>query len=129
MVSVSVEVWAIGQDVAVRLLLGLNASLAFLLELVLLAVAVAIGVLLPASVPVRIGVAVLLPVLVVAVWARWMAPRAARRLASDGRLLLQTGLFAIAVVGLASVGQVGWAVVFAALVAVRIVLGVRLGRV
>lgn len=112
-----------------RFLPGLNASLAFLLELALLVAAVATGVLLPASLPVRIGVAVLLPVLVVSVWTRWMAPRAARRLSPSGRLLLQTGLFAVAVVGLAAVGQVGWAVVFAALVAVRIVLGVRLGRV
>lgn len=131
MVRASVEVnsFRVGQDVAVRFLLGLNASLAFLLELALLVAGVAIGLLLPASLPVRIGVAVLLPVLVVLVWARWMAPRASRHLSPSGRLLLQTGLFAIAVVGLTAVGQVGWAVVFAALVAVRIVLGVRLGRI
>lgn len=112
-----------------RILLGVNASLAFLLELALLGAAVAIGLLLPTALPIRITLAVLLPVVVVLVWGRWMAPRASRRLAASGRLLLQTGLFAIAVVGLAALGQVGWAVLFAALVAVRIVLGVRLGRI
>jgi hypothetical protein len=113
----------------VRFLLGLNATLAFLLELALLCAAVAIGLLLPAPLPVRLGVAVLLPVLVIAVWARWVAPRARRRLAPRSRLLVQTALFAAAVLGLAVLGQVLWAVVLAVLVAIRTGLGLRLGQV
>ncbi|GAA2748647.1 hypothetical protein GCM10009869_01240 [Amnibacterium kyonggiense] len=117
------------QDVAVRSLLGLNAALAFLLELALLVAAVAIGLLLPAPLAVRIVVAVVLPVLVIAFWAVAMAPRAPRRLAPSRRLIAQTVLFALAVVGLAVVGQVVWALVLAVLVAVRIALGVRVGRI
>jgi hypothetical protein len=113
----------------VRSLLGLNATLAFLLELALLAAAVAIGLLLPGPLVVRIVVAVLLPVVVIAVWAVVMAPRSTRRLPSRQRLLVQTVLFALAVVALATLGQVVWAVVLAALFAVRIGLGARLGRI
>jgi uncharacterized membrane protein YagU involved in acid resistance len=113
----------------VRFLLGLNATLAFVLELALLAAAVAIGLLLPAPLAVRIVVAVLLPALVIAFWAVVMAPRAARRLAPPQRLLAQTTLFAVAVLALAILGQVVWAVVLAVLFAVRIGLGARLGRI
>ena len=112
-----------------RFLLGLNATLAFLLELALLAAAVAIGLLLPAPLAVRIAVAVLLPAIVIAVWAIWVAPRAARRLAPPSRLIVQIVLFAVAVLGLAVAGQVLWAVVLAALVAIRTGLGVRIGQV
>jgi hypothetical protein len=119
----------IGQDVAVRFLPGLNATLAFLLELALLAAAVAIGLLLPAPLAVRVVVAVLLPVLVIAVWALAVAPRAPRRLAPGPRLLVETVLFALAVAGLAVLGQVLWAVVLTVLVAIRIALGVRLQQV
>lgn len=112
-----------------RFLPALNATLAFLLELALLAAGVTIGLLLPASLAVRIVVAVLLPVLVIAVWAVLMAPRSARRLPARQRLLVQTALFALAVVVLAALGQVVWALVLAVLVAVRIGLGVRVGRI
>lgn len=112
-----------------RSLLGLNATLAFLLELGLLGAAVAIGLLLPAPLGVRIAVAVLLPATVIAVWAVWVAPRASRRLAPPSRLLLQIGLFAVGVLGLAVSGQVLWALVLAVLVAIRTGLGVRIGQV
>ncbi len=112
-----------------RFLLGLNATLAFLLELALLAAAVAIGLLLPAPLGVRIAAAIVLPALVIAVWAIWVAPRAPRRLGPPSRLIVQIVLFAIAVLGLAVSGQVLWAIVLAVLVAVRTGLGVRVGQV
>ena len=112
-----------------RILLGVNATLAFLLELALLAAGVAIGLLLPAPLAVRIVVAVVLPALVIVVWALAMAPRARRRLAPAPRLLAETVLFALAVAGLAVLGQVVWAIVLAALVAIRIGLGVRLRQI
>lgn len=112
-----------------RVLIGVNAVLALVLELALLAAAVATGLLLPAPPPVRVTAAVVLPAAVVAVWARWVAPRAPRRLGARGRLLLQTLLFAAAVLALAAAGGVAWAVALAALVGVRLVLGLRLGRV
>ncbi|WP_375387766.1 DUF2568 domain-containing protein [uncultured Amnibacterium sp.] len=112
-----------------RSLLGLNAALAFLLELALLAAAVAIGLLLPAPLPVRVAAAVLLPAAVILVWALLVAPRARRRLADEPRLLLQVALFAAAVAGLAALGALWWAVALAVLVAARTVLGARLGRI
>ena len=112
-----------------RFLLGLNATLAFLLELALLAAGVAIGLLLPAPLVVRIVVAVLLPVLVIVLWARLMAPRSARRLPASRRLLVQTVLFAVAVVALAALGQVLSAIVLAVLAAARIGLGVQVRRI
>lgn len=112
-----------------RLLPGLNAALALLLELALLVAFVAIGLLLPAAPPVRIAVAVVLPVAVVAVWAVLLAPRSAKRLAPGARLIAQAVLFAFAVFGLAALGQVDWALALAVLAAVRLVLGARLGRV
>lgn len=112
-----------------RLLLGLNATLAFVLELALLATGVAVALLLPGPLPVRIVVAVMLPVAVIAIWGVWVAPRATRRLSPQGRLMTQIGLFAVAVVALAAVGQVVWAVALAVLVAVRVGLGVRLQQI
>ncbi len=112
-----------------RVLSGVNAVLALVLELALLGALVAVGLLLPLPLPVRIALAVLLPAVVVAVWGVWLAPRSARRLEPRRGLLLQTALFAAVVVALAAVGAVGWAAVLALLTAVRLVLGVRLGRV
>jgi hypothetical protein len=107
----------------------LTATLAFLLELALLAAAIVIGLLLPAPPAVRVAAAVVLPVLVIAVWAVWVAPRSRRRLAAPSRLIVQIVLFALAVLALAVLGQVVWALVLAVLVAIRTGLGVRLGRI
>lgn len=112
-----------------RALTGVNAVLALVLELALLGALVAVGLLLPAPLPVRIAAAVLLPAAVIAVWGVWLAPRASRRLGSRERLLLQTLLFAVAVVALAALGATGWAALLALLVVVRLLLGLRLGRV
>ena len=112
-----------------RLLGGINAGLALLLELALLGAGVAIGLALPGPLGVRIAVAVLLPVAVIAVWAVRVAPRAPRRLPDRARLLTETVLFALGVLGLAAVGAVGWAIALAVLSAARLALGVRLGRV
>lgn len=112
-----------------RSLLGLNAVLAFLLEVALLVAAVVIGLLLPAPMAVRLAAAILLPAAVVVVWGLLVAPRARRRLADGPRLLVQVALFALAAGGLAAVGEVVWAIVLAVLVAARTLLGARLGRV
>ena len=68
-----------------RILLGANATLAFLLELALLAAGVAIGLLLPAPLAVRIVVAVVLPALVIVVWGLALAPRTTSMTAVDTR--------------------------------------------
>ena len=112
-----------------RVAIGLNAALALLLELALLVAAVAIGLAVPGPLLLRVALAVLLPAAVVVVWAVWMAPRAARRLPARNRLLLETVLLALAVVGLAATGAVAWALALTVLAAVRLLLGARLGRV
>ena len=112
-----------------RVLAGTNAVLALISELALLAAGIAIGLTLPAPLPVRVVVAVVLPVAVLAVWAFGVGPRAPRRLPARQRLLVETALFAVGVLGLAAVGLTVWALVLALLVAVRFVLGAQLGRV
>lgn len=112
-----------------RALTGVNAVLALVLEIALLAAFAAVGLLLPAPTGVRVAAAILLPVAVVAAWAVLLAPRSGRRLGARGRLLLQAGLSALAVVALATLGAVGWAAALALLAAVRLLLGARTGRV
>jgi hypothetical protein len=103
--------------------------LALVAELALLAAAVLIGLALPAPLGVRIVAAVLLPVAVIVVWGLLIAPRAARRLAPRPRALVQAGLFALAVLALAVLGLLGWAVALAVLAAARLALGGAIGRI
>lgn len=71
----------------------------FLLELAMLAALAVAGA---AVSPV---LAVVLPVLAAAVWARWIAPKSRRRLADPVRLAVELALFAAAGIGLAAVGH------------------------
>lgn len=106
-----------------------NAVFALLMELVLLGAAVLIGLRLPAPAPVAVGAAVLLPALVVAIWAFALAPRSATRLGTTGRLAAQALLFALAAIGVAAVGLWPLAAVIAAAASVRLGLGVAVKRV
>jgi hypothetical protein len=63
----------------------------------------------------RVGAAVLLPVAGAAVWGRWVAPRAARRLPDPSRLGVEVVLFGGAAAGLVSVGASAWAVALGSL--------------
>jgi Protein of unknown function (DUF2568) len=113
----------------VRFAILINAVLALLTEIGLLAAAIAIGVLTPAPLPVRIVLAVLLPVAVIVVWGALLAPRARRRLGPGARLLTEAVLFALAAVGLALVGATVAAVALTVVAAVRLILGAAVGRV
>lgn len=106
-----------------------NAVLALLTELGLLAAAVAIGLLWPAPLGVRIVLAVVLPVLVIAVWGVLLAPRAPARVGPRARLLTEAALFALAAVGLALVGAAVAAVVLTVAAGARLILGAAIGRV
>ena len=112
-----------------RLLVGLNAVLALLLELALLAAAVVIGLRLPVPFPAAVVLAVAVPAAVITVWGLLLAPRAGHRLGPGGRLLAETALFALAAGGLAATGLPVVGVVLAVLAAVRLMLGTALGRV
>jgi hypothetical protein len=85
----------------------------FLTELALMGVLVWAG--LGASLPLaaRIVVAVAAPVLAMAIWGLWVAPRARRRLRDPLRLAVELVLFALAATALALTGPVLAAVVFA----------------
>jgi hypothetical protein len=84
----------------------------FLGELVLLAVLVIAGARLGGSTALRIVLAVALPAAAAVLWARWLAPRAARRLANPARLAAKIAVFAVAAVLLAVAGLPIWAAVF-----------------
>ncbi|MBD5785195.1 YrdB family protein [Cellulosimicrobium terreum] len=64
------------------------------------------------TLPVLLGVllALALPATAVAVWARWLAPRAARRLSQPWRLDAQIALFVAAGLVVAASGLVWWGV-------------------
>jgi hypothetical protein len=61
---------------------------------------------------------ILLGIAVIAVWAAWVAPKAQRRLADPMRLIVELGIFALATVAFAEVGQIVLAIVFAVAAAV-----------
>jgi hypothetical protein len=63
---------------------GVNLAVRFVLELCALAALAYGGFLVPGPLPVRIGLAVLLPVGAAVVWGRWVAPRATIRCPTRG---------------------------------------------
>jgi hypothetical protein len=72
----------------------------------------------------RVALAVLLPLVAVAVWGRLVAPRASRRLPDPARLVVETALFVVSAVGLALAGS-EWAGVVYGVVAVLVAVLVR----
>ena len=107
----------------------INAVLALLTELGLLAAAIAIGLLAPLPPAARITLAVLLPVVVIAVWGVLLAPRSPARVGPRARLLTEAVLFALAAAGLAVVGATLPAVLLTVAAAARLILGAGIGRV
>lgn len=60
------------------------------------------------------------PLLAILLWSLFVAPKAPRRLADPGRLLLESALFAGGVAALLATGQPTLALVFGGLVAVNL---------
>jgi Protein of unknown function (DUF2568) len=83
-----------------------------LAELAMLAALVYVGVVLPGSVLGRIVLVVVLLAVFVAVWGRWLAPRAPRRLAPVPGLVVKVVVFAVGAALLAWAGPLGLAVAF-----------------
>lgn len=102
-----------------------NLALAFLLELAALLAYAAAGALMPegwlqpVAGVIGAGVFILL-------WGIWAAPRAKRRLRGVQLIWFKAAVFAVAVLVVALAGQPVWAGVFAALVALHLVLALRL---
>jgi Na+/melibiose symporter-like transporter len=113
----------------VRFAILVNAVLALATEIALLVAAVGIGLLTPAPLPLRVVLAVLLPVAVIVVWGTLLAPRAVRRVGPRARLLTEAALFALAAVGLALVGAAIPAVALTVVAGARLILGAAVGRV
>ena len=99
---------------------GVNLGLRFLLELAMLAALAWTGAELGTSRVTSFALAVALPLAAAAVWARWVAPKAARRLTDPRRLLVELVLFGATAAGLAAIGHPLLAVAFAVLVVANI---------
>ena len=112
-----------------RLAILINAVLALLTELGLLAAAISIGVLAPFPQVLRVALAVVLPAAVIAIWAALLAPRSSRRVGPRARLLTEAALFAFAAIGLALVDAGLPAVLLTVAAGARLILGAAIGRV
>jgi hypothetical protein len=64
-------------------------------------------------------------VVVILLWAVWVAPKSARRLADPARIVLELVIFGTAAAAFASVGQTVLAIVFAVAAAVSAALSRR----
>jgi hypothetical protein len=109
---------------------GLNLGAAFLLELAALAALGYWGAQAGGGAPGKIALAVGAPLLAAVVWGLFLAPRAVLqappgggpRLSLPWRLLMKIGVFGTAAVALYAAGQPELAAVFAAAVAVNLIL-------
>src|SRR6058998_1645786 len=89
-------------------LTSIASMLRFVLELALLAAISYFGFTFGGLVGWVLGLG--LPVIVIAIWGAFVAPRAVRRLADPARLVLELVLFALGMGALAAVGQWPWGV-------------------
>jgi len=96
----------------------------FLTEPALLAALAVTGWRLGEPLVMRVLLAVLLPLVAVAVWGRLVAPRASGRLADPARLAVEVTLFTVSALGLALAGF-AWAGVLYGVVAVGVALLIR----
>ena len=97
----------------------LNLGLAFLLELLL---ALAVGFCayaLPLSLPLKAGLTVLAPAVLILFWSLFLAPKARSRMPMPGLLLTKLVLFGASAAGLYGVGGTGPAIAFGALILVN----------
>jgi hypothetical protein len=100
-------------------------TVAFLSELLLLGALGVVGWRLGTGALISIALAALYPALAALIWALWVAPRAARRLADPWRLVGQIALFLVAAALAVITGMAVWGVLLAvvgiaAFVAVRV---------
>lgn len=91
---------------------GLLGVLAFLCELVMIGLLAVAGWRLGTSSPTSITLAVLLPAVAIAIWARWMAPTSRHRLRRGPRVVAQTALFIAVGTACIYAGLTTWGIVF-----------------
>jgi hypothetical protein len=93
--------------------IGPVSTLAFVCELFMVALLVFAGASLGSSL-VSIALAVVLPVLAVLIWARWLAPTSRHRLRDPARFVAQVVLFVAVGALVALAGKPTWGAAFAA---------------
>ena len=109
---------------------ALNHTLAFLIELAMLAAFAYAGWMAPEPVWLRVVLAVALPAFAILLWAVWAAPKAGkRRLMEPGLTLFKIGIFSVATAGLWAAGQGNFATVFGVLAAINLIAAWMLGQV
>ncbi|OIJ66225.1 YrdB family protein [Streptomyces mangrovisoli] len=103
---------------------GVNLGVLFLIELGALAAVAYWGFTLDAPTAVRWLLMVAAPAVLVALWARWGAAKAPHKVRGAGRVAFETVWFGAGAAALFAAGATGWAVAFAAVVAVSKALAV-----
>ncbi|MEZ0447152.1 YrdB family protein [Cellulomonas sp. ICMP 17802] len=103
---------------------GVLGVLAFLCELAMVALLAVAGWRLGPSTPASLALAVGLPAVAVAIWARWMAPASRHRLRRGPRVAAQTALFVAVGAVCVAAGLAAWGVTFA-VIASAVFLGAR----
>ncbi|MGI8882440.1 MAG: YrdB family protein [Jatrophihabitans sp.] len=88
------------------------AALAFFCELAMLVTVVLAGWRLAPSALAGVALAMVLVVVVVAIWGTWLAPRSRQRLPKSRRLVAQCGIFVVTAVLAVASGLVVWGIVF-----------------
>jgi hypothetical protein len=99
-----------------------NLALKFVLELCMLAALAYWGAQAGDSVAADVALAVAAPLAAAALWGRWAAPKARRRLPRPRRIAFELGMFALAAVALAAADKRVLAAIFVAAVAVNTAL-------
>lgn len=92
---------------------GVLGVLAFLCELVMVALLAVSGWRLGTATAASVALAVGLPLVAIAIWARWMAPASGHRLRRGPRVAAQTGLFVAVGTVCIVAGLTAWGVAFA----------------
>lgn len=100
---------------------------AFLAELALVAALVATASRVAGPLPLRVLLAIALPAALAVVWGRWLSPRAPRRLARSGRILLKVALTVAVAAALATSGLVVVALVLGGLATAILTAGELVG--
>ncbi len=101
---------------------ALNIGLSFLLELLMLAAFGYWGFQTGTSTLIRVVLGIGTPLLAIIIWGIYNAPRSARRLARNPRLLLELFMFSLAALALAAAGQPAAALIFAIFILINLSL-------
>ena len=103
---------------------GLLGVLGFLCELVMIGLLAVAGWRLGTSTALSVALAVVLPAVAIAIWARWMAPTSGHRLRRGPRVAAQTALFIAVGTVCIYAGLTTWGIVFS-IVASAVFAGAR----